>query len=110
MRVPELRSVLSALGVDAPLQGALALGTDVRLSDRAQRIELILDGGASGLSGLQSGAQDLIGGSPTLLARATVVPGTDVAVQSLAVFGRGFALEGEPGWPSPTAPSGASCA
>ena len=95
-RVPELGSVLTALAVDAPFQGALALGTDVALSDRAQRIELVLDGGASGLSGLPPGAQELIGASPTLTARATVVPGTDIAVQNLAVAGSGFALEGEP--------------
>ena len=95
-RVPELGSVLTALAVDAPLRGALALGTDVTSSDRAQRIDIILDGGASGLSGLPPGAQELIGASPTLTAGVTVVPGTDIAVRNLAVAGSGVALEGEP--------------
>ena len=95
-RVPELGSVLSALAIDSPLHGAVAAGTDVALSDRAQRIEMVLDGGASGLSGLPPGAQELVGASPKLSARATVVPGTEVAVQNLAVAGSGFALEGEP--------------
>src|SRR4051812_14731287 len=45
-KVPDLGSVLSVLAIDLPLQGAVTLGADVALADRARRIEVALDGGA----------------------------------------------------------------
>lgn len=95
-QVPDLASVLSALAVDAPLQGAVTLGADVVLGEQTHRVDLALDGKASGLGGLPPGVQELIGASPALSTRATVEPGKAVAVQSLALTGSGLALEGEP--------------
>ena len=66
------------------------------LGEGAKRIEVALDGNATGLSGLPPGAQELVGAGPTLQAKAVVEPARAVAIQSLVLAGAGARLEGEP--------------
>ena len=98
--VPQLAAVAAALGVDpavTPLpSGAFRLGADVAVAARAERIEVALDGGASDLAGLPPGAQELVGASPTLQAKAAIEPGRTATVDSLVLQGQGIRLEGEP--------------
>ena len=95
-RVPELKAVTLALTQNLPLAGAVDLGADVALGEDTKRIEVALEGKATGLTGLPPGAQELIGAEPTLQAKAVVEPESSAAFRSLMFTGAGVRLEGEP--------------
>ena len=98
--VPRLAAVAAALGVDpaaTPLpSGAFRPGAHVGVATHAERIDVALDGPASDLAGPLLGAQELIGASPTLQAKAAIEAGRAAAVDSLVLQGQGIRLEGEP--------------
>ena len=62
---------------------------------RAERIDLRSTAGPD-LAGLPPGAQELVGASPTLQAKAAIEPGRAATVDSLVLQGQGIRLEGEP--------------
>ena len=68
----------------------------VGVATHAERIDVALDGGASDLAGLPPGAQELVGASPTLQAKAAIEAGRAATVDSLVLQGQGIRLEGEP--------------
>ncbi|MEK0083619.1 translocation/assembly module TamB domain-containing protein [Benzoatithermus flavus] len=90
-----LRAALPPEQVPPDLAGAVRLGADVMLADRAQRIEVALTGGGQGLH-LPSGAEALTGPAPNLEARVSIEPGSAVTVSSLVLAGEAVRLEGEP--------------
>ena len=97
-RVPELKAVMLAFDAGLPLAGAVELGGDIAIGAQAERIALDLAGKAQGLTGLPPGAQELVGPSPTVAAKAAVEPASGLAIESLALTTTGFRLEGGPSY------------
>lgn len=94
--VPELAAVLQISAAPSQLAGAVHVGADIVLGERAERIDVTLDGAGTDLRGLPAGAQELVGSAPTLRARAVIEPARVATFESLIATGEGFSLEGNP--------------
>ncbi|HEX8374935.1 MAG TPA: hypothetical protein VF606_07120, partial [Geminicoccaceae bacterium] len=100
--VPDLSAVASLLPPETakglpPLRGALALDGEATLSgDQAARIDARLGFTGERLAGLPPGAQELLGPTPKLEARATVEQKKAVKVETIRLDGAAVTLAGNP--------------
>ena len=74
----------------------MRLDADLSTGDELKRIDVELKGGASGLTGLPPGAQDLVGPAPTVAARTVIEPNGAATFERLELVGTGLRLEGNP--------------
>lgn len=98
LAVPDLAAVMAAFAPDLLLGevgGALGLGADLDIAPAAEAIEIVLDGGGSGVR-LPENLALLVGATPALLGAVTVRPGESVVTRFLTVAGAAFRLEADP--------------
>ncbi len=96
--VPSLAELVAALGPDAPpdlaVEGAFDLRADVELAPELERITLDLAATGSGITGLPQNADALVGAEPRLTSHVVMVPGSNVAVESLDLTTAAVGLTG----------------
>ena len=96
---PDLARIVAALGPSAPqgiaAQGAVKLGTDAKLDDQAKHIAIDLAVDCTGLAGLPPGAQELVGATPKLTAKAVVAPNEEARLEALSLNGAAVTLDGK---------------
>jgi translocation and assembly module TamB len=100
--VPDLSVIASLLPPETaanlpPLRGALALDGEAKLTgNQADRIDARLGLTGERLAGLPPGAQELLGPTPKLEARATVEQKKAVRVETIRLDGAAVSLAGNP--------------
>lgn len=99
LAAPRLAEVLTALGPLVPaglaLDGGASLTADATLGAGGSPIEVAAQLTGEGLSGLPSGAAELLGAAPTLAAQLQLVPGQAVELRSLTLAGTAAQLDGQ---------------
>lgn len=73
-----------------PLAGALNAKIDVASADQLDPVSIVVDAEATDLAGLPQGAEDVIGPTPKLQARAVMTPGQTIALEDLSLTGTGM--------------------
>ncbi|MGQ0593451.1 MAG: translocation/assembly module TamB domain-containing protein [Gammaproteobacteria bacterium] len=99
LEVPALRPLVAAAIPDPtsrpPIDGKLALGSDITIGEGAGKIDAVLALRTAALQGLPPGAAELLGREPRLDARASLETGKSVQISKLAFQGAAIDLTGK---------------